>query len=132
MIFKIEGRYWKNETTFPSINDYIHDLGRSRNAGEKLKRKYEYIACDAMRLALRGKKCKGLITLHYRYYEPEIGQTRDHMNIHAFADKVIQDAMQKCGVIKDDSPEYVDGSRMTHEFFYTSGTPRIEVDIEEL
>ena len=132
MIFKIEGRYWKNEKTFPSLNDYIHELGRSRNDGEKLKRKYENIACDALRLALRGKKCKGLITLHYRYYEPEIGQKRDHMNIHAFADKVIQDAMQKCGVIKDDSPEYVDGSRMTHEFFYTSGTPRIEVDIEEL
>ena len=132
MRFKIEGRYWKKEKTFPSLNDYIHELGRSRNDGEKLKRKYEKIACDALRLELRGKKCRGLITLHYRYYEPENGQKRDHMNIHAFADKVIQDAMQKCGVIKDDSPEYVDGSRMTHEFFYTSGTPRIEVDIEEL
>ena len=132
MMFKIEGRYWINEKTFPSLNDYIHELGRNPKAGGQMKRKYEKIACDALRSFLRGKKCTGLITLHYRYYEPEKGARRDHMNIHAFADKVIQDAMQKCGIIPDDSPRYVNGSKITHEFFYTCGMPRIEVEIEEL
>jgi len=130
--FKIEGRYWKNEKTFPSLNDYIHELGKNPKAGGQMKKKYEKIACDAVRASLRGRKCMGLVTLHYRYYEPDKGQKRDHMNIHDFADKVIQDALQKCGVIPDDSPKYVDGNRLTHEFFYTSGIPRIEVEIEEL
>lgn len=132
MIFKIEGRHWKNEKTFPGLNDYIHELGRNPKAGGQMKRKYEKIACDAVRAFLRGKKCTRAITLHYRYYEPEKGARRDHMNIHAFADKVIQDALQKCGVIENDSPRYVDGSRITHEFYYTNGIPRIEVEIEEL
>lgn len=52
------------------------------------------------------------------------------MNIFSFADKVIEDALQKCGVIKDDDPRYVKNT--THEFFYTDGTPRIEVSIEEI
>ena len=131
-MFKIEGRYWKNEKTFPSLNDYIHELGKNPKAGGQMKKKYENIACNALRTSRLSKKYAGAITLHYKYYEPEKGAKRDHMNIHAFADKVIQDAMQKCGIIQNDSPKYVDGSRITHEFFYTQGTPRIEVEIEEL
>ena len=68
--------------------------------------------------------------LHYKFYEPQKGQKRDYMNIFSFADKVIEDALQKCGVIKDDDPRYVKNT--THEFFYTDGTPRIEVSIEEI
>lgn len=132
MKFKIEGRYWKNEKTFPSLNDYIHELGKNPKAGGQMKKKYENIACNALRASRLSKKYAGVITLHYKYYEPEKGAKRDHMNIHAFADKVVQDAMQKCGIIQNDSPKYVDGSRITHEFFYTQGTPRIEVEVEEL
>ena len=132
MKFIIEGRYWKREKTFPGLNDYIHELGRNPKAGGRIKSKYENIACDCVRGAQRGFKASGLITIHYVFYEPEKGQKRDHMNIFSFADKVIQDALQKCGVIKDDSPKYVDGNRITHEFYYTQGTPRIEVEIIEL
>lgn len=132
MIFKIEGRYWKNEKTFPSLNDYIAELGRSPQTGGAMKRKYEKIACNAFRAVWRGQKYKKAVTLHYRYYEPQKGMKRDHMNVHAFADKVIEDALQKCGIIENDSPAYLDGSKLTHEFHYTSGTPRIEVEIEEL
>lgn len=132
MKFEIKGRYWKNEKTFPSLNDYIHELGRNPKAGGRIKSKYEGIASDAVRMCLKGKKATGLVTLHYIFHEPEKGQKRDHMNVFAFADKVIQDALIKCGVIKDDSPKYVDGSRITHEFYYTSGTPYIEVEIIEL
>lgn len=132
MIFTIVGRHWKNEKTFPSLNDYINELGKNPKAGGRMKSKYEKIACDAFRLSFRGQKITNKITLHYRFYEPETGQKRDHMNVFAFADKVIQDALQKCGALKDDSPQYVDGSRITHEFLYTTGTPRIEVEIETL
>ena len=132
MKFKIEGRYWKGEKTFPSLNDYIHELGRNPKAGARIKSKFEGIACDAVRRGLKGRKVSGLVTLHYVFYEPEKGQRRDHMNVFSFADKVIQDALQKCGTLKDDSPKYVDGSQIKHEFHYTSGTPYIEVEIVEL
>lgn len=44
MKFKIEGRYWKGEKTFPSLNDYIHELGRNPKAGARIKSKFEGIA----------------------------------------------------------------------------------------
>lgn len=132
MKFIIEGRFWKREKTFPGLNDYIHELGRNPKAGGRIKSKYENIACDCVRGVQKGFKASGPVTLHYAFYEPEKGQKRDHMNIFSFADKVIQDALQKCGVIKDDSPKYVDGNKITHEFHYTQGTPRIEVEIVEL
>lgn len=130
MRFEIKGRYWKDSKTFPSLNDYIHELGRNPKTGGKMKQKYEKIACDALRTSCRGKKITNLVTLHYVFYEPSSGQKRDHMNVFSFADKVIQDALQKCGILPDDSPVYVDGSKITHEFFYTAGIPRIEVEIE--
>lgn len=132
MMFSIIGRHWKNEKTFPSLNDYIAELGKNPKAGGRMKSKYEKIACDAFRLAYKSKKITDRITLHYRFYEPESGQKRDHMNVFSFADKVIQDALQKCGALKDDSPQYVDGGRITHEFFYTDGIPKIEIEIEKI
>ena len=83
-------------------------------------------------MSLNGKKATGLVTLHYIFHEPEKGQKRDHMNVFSFADKAIQVALIKCGVITADWPMYVDGIRITHEFYYTSGTPYIEVEIIEL
>lgn len=97
-----------------------------------MKRKYEKIACDAVRACSRGFKAHGPVTLRYTFYEPESGQKRDHMNVFAFADKVIQDALQKCGIIRDDSPEYVDGSQILHTFKYTKGMPRIEIEVIEI
>ena len=132
MKFEIKGRYWKNEKTFPSLNDYIHELGRNPKAGGSMKKKYENIACDALRASLRGFKAKSIVTLHYRFYEPAKGIKRDHMNVFAFADKVIEDALCKCGIISDDNPKCLDGSKITHEFYYTSETPRIEVEIVEI
>ena len=41
MKFRIEGRFWKNEKTFPGLNDYIHELGRNPKSGAHIKKKYE-------------------------------------------------------------------------------------------
>lgn len=132
MKFRIEGRFWKNEKTFPGLNDYIHELGRNPKSGAHIKKKYEKIACDALRAVSGRKRYAGRVTFHYRFAEPSSGQKRDHMNVFAFADKVIEDALQKCGVIQDDSPRWVDGSKITHEFLYTDAAPWIEVEIEEV
>ena len=129
---RIEGRFWKNEKTFPGLNDYIHELGRNPKSGSHMKRKYEKIASDALRAVSRRKKYMGRVTHHFRFEEPSKDQKRVHMNVFSFANKVIEDALQKCGVIPDDSPVFVVGSRITHEFLYTDGTPWIEVEIEEV
>ena len=52
------------------------------------------------------------------------------MNVFSFADKVIEDALVKCGVLSDDDPSHMKNT--THVFEYTSGVPFIEVMIEEL
>lgn len=128
MNFTIKGAFYKDKT-FPSLNDYIHQLGTNPHAGGKMKRDYSIIACNSIRLALKRSKTENPIILHYRFYEPLKGQKRDLMNVFSFADKVIEDSLIKCGVIPDDSAEYVKNT--THEFYYDK-EPRIEVEIEEL
>ena len=123
--FSIKGNYFK-EKTFPGLNEYIAALGTNPRKGGRMKAEYEMIACNAIRRELKRWKTEKPVILHYKFYEPQKGQ----MNIFSFADKVIEDALQKCGVIKDDDPRYVKNT--THEFFYTDGTPRIEVSIEEI
>lgn len=127
--FMIKGNFYKDKT-FPGLNEYITALGTNPRRGGKLKSDYEMVACNAIRRELKRWKTDKPIIIHYKFYEPEKGQKRDFMNIFSFADKVIADALQKCGVILDDCPIYVKNT--THEFFYTSGTPSIEVAIEEL
>ena len=127
--FSIKGNYFK-EKTFPGLNEYIAALGTNPRKGGRMKAEYEMIACNAIRRELKRWKTEKPVILHYKFYEPQKGQKRDYMNIFSFADKVIEDALQKCGVIKDDDPRYVKNT--TREFFYTDGTPRIEVSIEEI
>ena len=117
---------------FPSLNDYLAEIGRHPRAGGEFKRKYEMVANNAIRRCLKRWKPNGKITLHYTYYEPEKGKKRDHMNIHALFDKVFEDSLTACGIIPDDDPAHVDGNQITHEFVYTSDAPKVEIEIEEL
>ncbi len=129
MKFVISGTYYKDRT-FPGLNEYIAELGRNPHAGGRLKREYMMIASNAIRKDLKRYKAAGPVILHYHFYEPDKGQKRDVMNVFSFADKVIEDALVKCGVLGDDDPSHMKNT--THEFGYTSGVPRIEVEIEEL
>lgn len=128
MKFVIHGLFYKDRT-FPGLNEYIAELGRNPRMGASLKRDYMMIAANAIRRDLKRFQTARPVILHYRFFEPLRGQKRDFMNIFSFADKVIEDALVKCGVIPDDNPKYVRNT--THEFYY-SDKPRIEVEIEEL
>lgn len=127
--FKIRGAYYKSHC-FPSLNDYINELGRHPKAGNRMKQEYEMIACNAIRLGLKRFSTQRRIVLHYHFKEPAKGNKRDRMNVFSFADKVIEDALQRCNVIPDDGPEIVDNT--THTFEFTKGKPEIEVWIQEL
>ena len=79
---------------FPSLNDYLKEMGTHPQAGGKFKKKYENIANTFIRRCLKRWKAQGQITLHYRFYEPEKGVKRDHMNVFTMFDKVFQDSLQ--------------------------------------
>lgn len=128
MKFTIQGLFYRGRT-FPGLNEYIAELGKNPHAGGSLKRDYMMVACNAIRRDLKRFQVHGPVILHYAFYEGKKGRKRDVMNVFSFADKVIEDALVKCGVLPDDNPDYVKNT--THEFYY-SDNPRIEVEIEEL
>ena len=97
------------------------------------KKKYQKICAYEIREQLNGWKAEKPLIVHYRYFEPMDGHPADHSNSHAFASKVFLDALQDCGVIKDDSPRHV--LNETHDFFLLpdkGGEPYIEIYLEEI
>ena len=125
----IRGNY-HGDKCLASLNDYISELGKNPKAGNRMKQNSMTVCMDAIRAYLKRWKPSNPVILHYHYYEPLKGQKRDLMNVHAYADKCFEDALQKCKVIVNDSPEYVVNT--THDFFYTKSTVGIIVYIEEV
>ncbi len=127
--FVIKGRFC-GDKTFPSLNQYLAEIGRDPRIGGRYKKQYVMIASNAIRRDLKRWKTNKPVILHYTFAEPKKGAKRDYGNIFDCADKFIEDALRDCGVIPDDSPQYV--RNFTHEFIYTDGTPYIRVEIEEV
>ena len=127
--FTIRGAFC-GDKCFPSLNDYLAEIGRNPKCGGKYKRQYIKHATDAIRRDLKRFKTDKPIILHYIFAEPYKGNKRDRGNIFSLADKFIEDALRDCKVIPDDGPQYV--VNFTHEFIYTDGTPFIRVEIEEV
>lgn len=86
------------------------------------------IACNAIRTQLPRLTINNPIIIHYRFYEAD--KARDKGNIFAFTDKVFEDALQKCGVIRNDGWNEIEN--FTHEFFVDRNNPRIEIFLEEI
>ena len=127
--FEIRGS-WYNDKTFPSLNDYIAQIGRNPKGANKFKSKYKTIAISSIRKHLRGLNITKPVIIHYEFAEPSKGQKRDYMNIFSCADKFIEDALQDAKILKGDDPRYVKNT--THEFYYTDGEPYIRVTLEEV
>jgi len=126
--FVIEGIYYGKKRTFPDLNDYIHACGRNPHIGGRMKRDYQMIACNAIRKQLPRVTIKNPVKIHYTFYESDMG--RDFSNIASFGTKIIEDALQQCGVLRNDNQVWVKG--YTHDFGIDKLRPRIEVEIEEL
>lgn len=129
MKFVIKGTFC-GDKTFPSLNQYLSEIGRNPKAGGRYKKQFVMIATNAIRRDLKRFKTDKPVILHYKFYEPKKGAKRDFMNVFSLADKFVEDALRDCNVIPDDGPKYV--KNCTHEFYYTDGVPYIEVEIEEL
>ena len=127
----IRGKY-HGERTLPSLNEYIEQLGRHPIAGNKLKSDMQKVCISAIRRCLKGwKVTHPPVILHYKFFELKKGKRRDVMNIFTFADKVFEDALQQCGTIENDNPDWVENT--THDFAWIDpkDEPYIEIEIEE-
>ena len=128
----ISGNYYGSKT-FPSLNNLLAEYGRHPKGGGAMKRKFEKICCDEIRMQLPKYVAKNPIILHYRFFEPLDGNYRDNMNIFSMADKCFEDALPVCKVIPNDNPKFM--LNTTHDFFYLPeryGEPYFEVYIEEI
>ena len=126
--FTIEGVHYKSNRTFPGFNDYTGAINHNRFVGAQMKKKYERIACEAIRRQLKGIKIDKKVFIEYTYYEAD--KRRDKSNINAFAVKVIEDALQDCGVLKNDGWDNIAG--YSQYFKIDKNNPRIEVLIREV
>lgn len=112
----------------PSLNEYLTEIGRKPQIGNKMKREYKMIASNYIRVGLKRWKATKPVVIHYVFYEPNM--KRDHDNVFSFASKSIQDALQECGVIENDGWKQI--LNFTHDFYLDRLNPRIEVYLEEI
>lgn len=67
------------------------------------------------------------VIIHYSFFEPN--RLRDVGNVLAGADKVIEDALVKCGILPDDGQKWV--RNIVPWFGVDKDNPRIEVELKE-
>lgn len=109
------------------LNDYTAANRTNPHKGGKMKKDNEETVIWAIRQQLRRLHIDKPVFLKFSWYEPN--KRRDHDNVSSFGRKVIQDALVKCGVLKDDGWDYVVG--FTDQFYCDRNNPRIEVLNEE-
>lgn len=114
--------------TLNNLNDYIAADRANRHKGAKMKADNGNIVAVAIRQCMRGVSVKKPVFMEYTWYEPN--KRRDKDNISSFGRKVIQDALVRCGVLKDDGWKYVVG--FSDRFEVDKINPRIEVLIKEI
>lgn len=112
---KIVGCYWK-ENCFPSLNDLLAEATRSPMAYGRLKRQLENIVILEIRKQLKGWKATERIRLDIHWGEKAKGKRRDYDNVVSSGRKVINDALVKAGVLKDDNPVYLGYGTNTFEY----------------
>lgn len=111
-----------------NLNDYIAAERTNRHKGAKMKASNEKIVSAAIRQCMRGVRINQQVFMHYKWYEPD--KRRDLDNISSFGRKVIQDALLKAGVLKNDGWQNIAG--FSDSFEVDKKNPRIEVYIEEV
>lgn len=124
----IKGKYYGKDNVFPGLNDYIHSCGKHPQVGAKMKRDYQTIAANAIRVQLKRLIILNPVRIHYTFYEAT--EKRDPSNVASFFVKVFEDALQQCGVLKNDNWKYLKG--YSQEFHIDRNNPRVEVIIKEI
>lgn len=113
---------------FPSMNEFITANRTHKQKGNNLKKKSQNEIALQLLQQHRKLHIDKPIRLIYKFYEPN--KKRDLDNISGYFHKVFQDALVHCGIIHNDSWQYIVG--FSDEFFVDNKNPRIEVLIEEM
>ena len=126
-LFKIEGQ-------LPNLNDYINadrvmvkNAGHCFSKGNAFKQTAQKSVQEAIKRDLGNLAIKSPIKIKYCFFEPN--KRRDKDNVAAFAMKVIQDALVKEGVIKNDGWREIESFECY--FYVDKDNPRIEVTLIE-
>ena len=113
--------------TLPGLNEYINAERTSRYKGAAMKKQAEHVVILSAKSQLRGWKPKGPVFIGYLWVEKD--RRRDKDNISGFGRKVIQDALIKANVLKNDGWREIDSYQ---DWFAVNGkNPRIEILIVE-
>jgi Holliday junction resolvase RusA-like endonuclease len=119
--FTIKGR-------LEGLNEYINACRTNPHKGNKMKRDAEDYVSWPIRTQLKGVRIRKPVIIKFDFFEAN--KRRDLDNISGFAHKVIQDALVKCGVLKNDGWNEV--IRHMDQFYIDKKNPRIEVTIVEV
>lgn len=111
----------------PGLNEYIAAERTNRHAAAKMKREAQQAVEWCVRSQLRGVRFERPVRMAYRWFERD--RKRDKDNVSAFGRKVIQDALVRVGVLKNDNWAYIEG--FADEFAVDKKRPRIEVEIDD-
>lgn len=111
----------------PGMNEYTNAQRNNRFQGAGLKRSSQKLVEAHIRNA-KLKPMKNPVMLRYSFYEPN--RRRDMDNISGFAHKVVQDALVRIGILRNDGWSCIKG--YTDSFMVDVKNPRIEVEIKEI
>lgn len=125
--FRVDG-------TLPNLNDYIkadrvmiRNAGHCFSQGNAFKQSVQQDVQMCIKRDLKGLVIENSIRIKYCFFEPN--RKRDKDNVASFAMKVIQDALVKEGVIKNDGWREIESFECY--FFVDKENPRIEVTLIE-
>ena len=110
------------------LNEYTAANRTNPYKGGKMKKDNEEVVIWTIRQQLRGLHIDVPVILKYEFYEPN--RRRDLDNISSFAHKVIQDALVKTNVLKNDGWNEI--VSCIDQFYLDKKNPRIEVAIIEV
>lgn len=113
----------------PGYNELLAAANSDRHIGNQLKQQAQNAVMWHIRQQLRGVHISKPVILHYAYWEPN--RKRDRDNVSGGAHKIVQDALVKMGVLKNDGWRYVLGSTDL-DWDVDANDPRVVVMIEEV
>lgn len=110
----------------PGMNQWISAQNSNRYKGAQMKKDAQALCEWQIKQQLKGVRINRPVKIHYIWYERNT--RRDLDNVSGFGHKIIQDALVKCGVLKDDGWKDIQG--FTDTFAVDKENPRIVVMLE--
>lgn len=112
--------------SLPGLNEYINAERTNRYKGAEMKRRAESIVLHAAR-SLGKWRAEQPVYMVYHWYCAD--RRRDKDNISSFGRKVIQDALVRAKILKNDGWNDIIG--FEDIFYIDKKNPRVVVEIEE-